>query len=206
MQSGLPPLDPAVIARRKRQNRIIIALLVMIGLPGLIISGSIQYGRSMVTSWASGQTFPFNTETSVHLSKPGDYVIWTYNTRADCQVILDTVFVQDDGYPWALESGYYKAATFTANRAGDYLVTCRAIVEGHAMVSTEAVTESAGLLIFGGIVVGVTAGLAGLTLLILGLVNNASDKRRANQPPWGPAGPIGGPPTRPAAPPWPPAR
>lgn len=179
-QPALAPVSPEVQARRKRQNRIIVAVIIAVLVPVLSITLANKYSNQVIASWRSHPTFGFNTTANVDLT-PGDYVVWTYYDKANCTVALD-------GKPLAttvpppqsvLESqGVYQSAAFTASAAGTYSVTCVSdSPSGYAWVSTPSPINQAALARLLGYVLAGAGILTGIVLFILALVTNSSEKR-----------------------------
>jgi|GEM_PF-2592322 len=199
--AGLTPLSAPVKARRKRQNRVIVAVVVMVLVPVLAIGGAYRYATAEVRAWAAHQAISFNTPTSVHLDSPGDYVIWTTLATADCTVSFGqqavAVAPPVAGSPME-EAGFFDSGSFTASASGEYTVTCSSSqTDGYAMVSTASPLGRMTVVLLLGFAIGLAGFITGLVLLITGLIRNADDKRRLAMPP-------GGQPTSPTVPGWPP--
>ncbi len=228
---GLAPLDPAVLARRRRQNRLIVALVVLVLIPVVAVVGGYRWGTHLEREWMAHPTFAYNTPSIVRIDQAGDYVVWTYGAMADCAVHRgdrDLTGPADPGN--AMESaGFFASASFTADQPGDYDLICRSAANsGYVLVSTASPLGQATGSLLAGILVGVAAFIVGLILLVRALSRNSREKRALQTPaaplPWPPgvypgpgagvapppvwpAGPPvnpAGPPTRPTAPPWPP--
>ena len=179
-QPALMPVSPEVQARRKRQNRIIVAVVVMVLVPVLPVTLANRYVDQVLADWRSHPTFAFNTTSEVDLT-PGDYVVWTYFNKASCTVDFDGQPVATTVPPpeTALESqGIYQSVAFSAVTTGSYFVTCVSDASsGYAMVSTPSpVTKAAMVRLLSYLVAG-AGGITGLVLLITGLVTNATEKK-----------------------------
>lgn len=192
---GLEPLDPMVKAKRKRQNRILVALLVMVVVPVAITAGVYQYSLSMMRDWPTGPTVMFNTQTAVHLSK-GDYTVWTYAVALPCSVQFN-----GDRVGTAVESpeneqvgSYYPSVKFSAANTSDYVVDCPSRSTGHAVVSGASPVNRIAIVVVIGILIAGVCFLTGLVLLIVGVANNSSEKAATKRVPRGRPY-VGNPPT-----------
>jgi len=196
---GLAPLTAEAKARRKRQNRIVIPLLVLILVPVLALAVSNRYINSVRDNWVSGPTFPFNVETTVPLTA-GDYVVWTYSAEAECTVThagspVPTTTAESP----VSQAGLYISVQFTAHSSDDYELLCLADAEsGHAMVSTPAPLTQLGLALLLGYAVAGAGVVTGVVLLIIGLATNYRERR-----PPSPRIPLGASPYAPGQHPWP---
>ena len=177
----LAPVSPQVKARHKRQNRVIIAVVVLVLVPVFSIGIANRYVDSVMDAWTSHPTFPFNTSIEVDLDSGTDYVVWTYFGKASCTVAFDGQPVATYVPPAqaALETqGIYQSVGFSAPATGAYSVACAGDAPGgYAMVSTPSPVGTiavARLLGYAGVAVGV---IAGLVLLILALVTNAEERK-----------------------------
>ena len=179
-QTALAPVSPEVRARRKRQNRIIVAVIIAVLVPILSVNLANSYSDQVIDTWRSHPTFGFNTTANVDLT-PGDYVVWTYSNKADCTVVLD-------GQPLAttqpppqsvLEAqGVYQSTAFTASASGTYSVTCVSDSSaGYAWVSTPSPIGQAVLARLLGYVLAGAGILTGIVLFILALITNSSERR-----------------------------
>jgi hypothetical protein len=170
-------IDPEELARRKRTNRLLIPVLVIV-VGVFTIIGTNRYVESESTNWFRGQTFMLGRTTTIFLDKPKDYVVWTENW-ANCTVSRNgeslSTNTKVDFDPYV---GLWIAATFTAPAAGEYVFSCDCDdPEGLARVTAPS---PLGKLVairlagwgFGGLIV-----LTGLVLGIVGLVTNATQNR-----------------------------
>jgi len=178
---GLPPVSAEVRARRKRQNRVIIAVVVLLLVPFLAITMTNQLVDSTMKTWAGQPTFPFNKPTDVYLNSKGDYVVWTFQSPAKCSVSFDQtpVATSTPAPDPTLESiEFYPSAAFHAPTPGTYTVTCTSTSPtGHVMVSTPSPVYKIGIIRLLGWGTTAVAIIIGLVLFILALVNNAAEKR-----------------------------
>ena len=189
--AGLTPLDPAIRARRRRQNRVIIPLAVMILVPVLVAVGFSRYATSQTQAWLAHQNIPFNAPpTLVHVDGAGTWIVWTLLDRAECTVSLGGASVPLSPPTTGTvleEAGFYNSGSFTAPGPGDYLVACTSALQtGYAIVSTPSPLGqiTAGLFLVIG--VGLIGFLTGGIMLILGLTRNSRERRPPAPPPWGP--------------------
>jgi len=180
-QPQLAPVSPEVKARRKRQNRVIVAVVVLVLVPVLSVTLSNKYVDYVMAEWTSHPTFALNTSFTVDLD-PGDYVVWTFGDTASCTVSLDgtPLATTDPGPQVALASqGIYPSIGFTTRVAGSYLVTCDAdSSSGYAMVSTGSPIGKATIVRLIGYGLAGAGGILGLVLLIIALVTNSSEKKQ----------------------------
>jgi len=193
----LPPIPPAVLAKRRWQNRIVIALVVMILTPALVIPAANQWAQSMVTNWSAQQPIPFNTATSVHIGAPGTYVVWAFgNWTADEWPTCTVTYGETDiSRPTASDSlgSYHSVVEFVARTPGEFVVECvSGAKEGYAMVSTTSPIVRAGIILLLGYFVGGAGAITGLVLLIVALASGSGQKRHAQpvpRQPWPPRQP-----------------
>jgi len=203
---ALEPLDPAVKAKRKRVNRIVIAVVVMVAIPVLVTTLGRQWAAAVQANSLTGQTFNFNTPTTVHLNTPGQYVVWTYPSLVPCSV-------SDNGTPIASTlptagnnnnaANFYQSVGFVISSAGDYQVECQSVsATGYAQVSSAAPISSYVVIVLIGMLITVASFITGLVLFIVSLVKNHHETHP--QPPpmvwvpaygygppgYGPAGPV----------------
>ena len=179
-QPALAPVSPEVRARHKRQNRIIIAVIVAVLVPVLSVTLANRYVDQALDDWRSHPTFPFNTTAEVDLS-PGDYVVWTYFSKADCTVSFDgqqmatTVPPSQSVYE---SQGIYQSARFSASTSGTYSVICTGDSSGgYAMVSTPSPVATATIVRLLGYVLAVGGVITGVILFIVALITNANEKK-----------------------------
>ncbi|MDR2975174.1 MAG: hypothetical protein LBV00_10785 [Propionibacteriaceae bacterium] len=214
---GLTPLSADVKARRRRQNRIIVALIVLVIIPAIAIVGGQRYSSHLLKEWMSHPTVNLNATGTVHLDDPGAYIVWTLGAQAQCEVRQAGANIAASNPVTSLTTsatGFFRSATFTAPEAGDYQVTCLSSQEsGYALISTESPVASMGLSVTIGVSVGVISIIVGLVLLILGLSRNSRERAAelqapstlgppaATMAPWSPPTPT---PTTDAPPQWPP--
>ncbi len=205
---GLTPVPPHIKAKHKRQNRLIIALFILIILPVTFYVGSNRLAEHTVEDWAAHPTLNLGNPTFITIDEPGDYIVWTVPTWTDCTVSFNALPVagSTDGQTTVSAAGFYPSFSFTATQAGDYLVSCddpAPSLGGYAMVSTPLPEATVGLIVLGGLGLAVLSGGIGLGLLIRALVENSNEKKRAllaAHPP-APYHQPGPPPVRYAAPP-----
>ena len=184
-------IDPEVKAKRTRQNRIMIAIAVMVVIPIVAVSGTKSAAMNMMERWLSSPTFALNTEARVVLGSPGSYEVWVLDgPSAQCTVTRDgeTVPSRDArNDPDYLQAGFYLIVAFTVTEAGAFTFFCESSNSfGHAMVTTASPLNNAAILLVIGWMVAAAAGLTGLVLLIVGVASNAGEKKRAqyaSQPP-----------------------
>ena len=176
-------IDPSVKAKRKRQNRIIIAVAVMVLVPVLAVSGTKSYALGMINRWMESPTFEFNTETRVVLSGAGDYQVWALDSpTAQCTVTRNGQEVpsrnEDD-----LIAGFYLIIAFSVSEGSEFTFFCEsAATNGYAMVTPPLPINQAGAVLVVGWLIGAVAAIVGLILLIVGLVDNASEKKGRRPP------------------------
>ena len=183
-QPALAPVSPEVRARRTRQNRIIVAVIVLVLVPVLSTTLANRYVDSVMNTWRAHPTFAFNTTSDVDLT-PGDYVVWTFFDDAPCTVTSDGLQVATTAPPFdlALETqGIHPSAAFSVTTAGTYSVTCASTASsGYVMVSTPSPLTKATMVRLLGYVLAGAGIVTGLVLLILAIVANTTEKK-ARQP------------------------
>ena len=184
-QPALAPVSPEVKARRKRQNRIIVAIAVAVFVPVLAITGSNKYVDQVMDAWRAHPSFAFNTSSDVDL-KSGDYVVWTYFAQASCTVSYAGQPVPTTQPPSqiALESqGIYQSVAFTATAAGTYSVICFGdSSSGFAMVSTPSPIAKAAMVRLLGYFLAGAGIITGIVLFVVALAANANEKKIRS--PW----------------------
>ncbi|MDR2896506.1 MAG: hypothetical protein LBV30_07650 [Propionibacteriaceae bacterium] len=179
--SVLPALDPAVRAKRRRQNRVAIAVMVLVLVPLISQTFFPWASTQVINSWMAQQTIAANRPTTIHISSPGRYQVWVVNSDLDCRVSFDGADISQPGESdYATEiNGIESAASFQAQAGGDYLVECLGTtVGGYAFVSTDSPMMQAVFLSLAGragIVVGV---IVGVILLIRAFRRNGQEKSR----------------------------
>ncbi|MCL2735077.1 MAG: hypothetical protein FWD75_00405 [Propionibacteriaceae bacterium] len=180
---GLPPLSAETKAHRRRQNRVIVAVAIMVLVPLIAIMGANRYSTSEMKAWSSNPRFDLNAPAQVPLDTPGEYAVWSFSTPATCAVSFGGAPVATTpGATQPLESsGLYQSVTFTATSAGDYTVLCLAPTSGgYAMVAPPSPVNRLVLIIVAGFFVGIAGFITGLVLLVVALVTN--HKERASLP------------------------
>ncbi|MDR0489393.1 MAG: hypothetical protein LBG99_08405 [Propionibacteriaceae bacterium] len=205
MSQGLTPLPPEVIAKRKRQNRILVALLLLIAVPIAVIMGTTKYTTYEANEWGKGPIFLFDEPTKFYLDPTQeDHIIWVTVIGAECEVSFDgvpvPVFFDEDNYGVA---GLLYAGTFEVREEGSYEVLCTSShPDGIGRIGTKPPFAFLGLMLVLGYGIALASGVSGLVMLILGIITNTAEK---NPPqPRHPSGSA--PPTMPGVPPWPPRR
>ncbi len=177
---GLAPVPAAVKARHKRQNRLLVALIVMMVLPITFYFGSDRWAESIVLDWSAQPTMPYNQTTTIPIEAAGEYIVWTVPARADCEVSFDSQPIIGRAASTMASSGtgFYPSLAFDAPQAGDYQVICHSDHrDGFAMVSTQIPTATAGLILLAGIGLAMVSAGVGLGLLIHALTQNNKEKR-----------------------------
>jgi len=184
-QPALAPVSPEVQARHKRQNRIIVAVIVAVLVPVVSVTLTNRYVDQVMDAWRAHPTFPFDTTAQVDLD-PGDYVVWTFSSKASCTIVVDGQHLATTVPPSqnVLESqGVYQSAAFSVSTSGTYSVTCAGdSSSGYAMVSTPSPVAKAAMVRLLGYVLAGAGVITGLILLILALVVNANERKIVGPP------------------------
>ena len=181
MSDGLVPLTPEVKAKRKRQNRIVVALVLLVVVPVLTVIGSQRYVDYEMKQWSHGPTFVFEEPTTIFLGIPGEYIIWSPAKDSECTLTQDGNLIEILPVEGTYSGGLYNAGSFVTHSSGNYEILCFSTDEEadnhYGMVSKDSPVGSLTVLLITCYLIAFASAVTGLVLLIIGIVANINEKK-----------------------------